>query len=246
MKHEPLEIKNSILKELKLQLISDSKGRKFPHPGIEVQILAPEDAHRNKITAYFGEGKLQSEIHNVLQEPTCAKATPFVEISFIEETDDADFLKKEYLLRYISKAPQSDTEVYLEVLEGFANRKQMRLVHQETYIGRCQKVVNNSGAIERVNDLYFPDAREVKGKIPKTLKEAEKINTSVSRMHAHIKSVGGYYFLFDDDSTRGTSVLPEGRGSSEAVDNLSGKKISNNDIISFGKATVRVRVVKKS
>jgi len=246
MNFEPLEIKNAILKELNLQIITDERGRRFPHPGIEVQLLAPEDGDKNKYLASFGNNVLQNEIHSVLKEPRCLKATPFVELGFIEETEDAGMKKKGFLLRYITKAPDADREVYLEILDGYANRKQMKLIHNETFIGRCQKVANRHGSIERVNDLYFPDAREMKGKIPKALKTAENINISVSREHAHIKFAGGNYYLFDDDSSRGTTILPEGRGQSEAVDKFSGKKLGNNDIISFGKARVRVRVAQKT
>jgi len=246
MNFEPLEIKNAILKELNLEIISDERGRRFPHPGIEIQLFAPEDADKNKYLASFGGNILQNEIHGFLKEPRCLKATPFVEIGFIEETEDAAMKKNGFLLRYIAKTPAADTEVYLEILEGYANRKQMKLVHERTFIGRCQTVVNRHGGIERVNDLYFPDAREMKGKIPKSLKDAETINISVSRTHAHIKSVGGHYFLFDDNSSKGTTILPGGRGISERVDKLSGKKLANNDVITFGKATVKVRVVKKS
>jgi hypothetical protein len=187
----------------------------------------------------------QSRCFCLPAEPRCAKANPFVELSFIEETEETEMQKNGYRLRYISQTPSSDSAFYLEVLEGFANRKQMRLVHTETYIGRCRKVLKSHGGIERINDLYFPDVREFKGKVPKKLKDAENINNSVSRLHAHLKFVGGHYFLFDDESSKGTTILPEGRGNSESVDKFSGKKISHNDIISFGKATVRVREVRK-
>jgi hypothetical protein len=246
MKHEPLEIKNAILKELKLQIITDAKGRRFPHPGLEVQLLAPVDAEQNKYLAHFGENRLQNEIHGFLQEPTCARAVPFVEISFFEQTEDAEMSKKGYLLRYVAKSPAADTKIYLEVLNGVANCKSLCLVHPITFIGRCQNVLNKQGNIDRINDLYFPDVREMEGEIPPKLQKAEKINNSVSRIHAHIKAVSGSYFLFDDDSARGTSILPGGRGASKTVDKNSGIKLENNDIISFGKAVVKVKLFKKS
>jgi len=248
MKFEPLEIKNAILKELNLEIISDAKGRRFPHPGIEVQLLALEESDQNKLLSALGDNILQGEIHRHLTEPRCLKATPLVEIGFVEETEDAQMKKKEFLLRYIAKttAAAADAEVFLEIQEGYANRKQMKLVHDETFIGRCQNVANRRGGVERVNDLYFPDAREVRGKIPKALKAAENINISVSRVHAHIKYAGGSYYLFDDGSSRGTTILPAGRGKSESIDRFSGKKLSNNDLISFGEARVKVRIVKKS
>ncbi len=247
MNFEPLEIKNAIFKEINLQIISDDKGRRFPHPGIEVQLLAPADEQKNKFQmAYVDNYVLQNAIYEHLKEPRCLKTTPFVEISFIEQTDDAEMSKKGFLLRYIAQPPPLETEVYLEILEGYANRKQIRLIHEETYIGRCQKVVNKHGGIERINDLYFPDVREMKGKIPKKIKDFEGINNSVSRLHAHIKLVGGNYYLFDDESSKGTTILHEGRGKSETIDNVSGKKLNHNDIVSFGKASVKVRVVKKS
>lgn len=245
MKHEPLEIKNAILKELNLEIISDERGRRFPHPGIEVQFLAEEEGERNVYLAAFGENRLQNEVHGFLKEPRCLKVSPFVEISFVEFIEDAKILKKGFLIRYIAEPPPDETEVYLEVLSGKANRKQMRLIYPETFIGRCQKV-SNRGVIVRVNDLYFPDARELQGKIPKDLRDAENINNSVSRRHARIKFIGGNYYLFDDKSSKGTSILPEGRGSSETVDNLTGIIIGHNDIISFGKAMIKVRIVKKS
>lgn len=247
MSFEPLEIKNAILKELNLQIIADDKGRRFPHPGIDIQLLAPEDEQRNKFQMAFADNDvLRNAVYEYLKEPRCLRATPFVEISFIEQTDDAEMLKKHFLLRYIAQRPPAEREVYLEVLEGYANRKQMRLINDETYIGRCQKVVNKHGVIERINDLYFPDVREIKGKVLKKIRDFEHINNSVSRLHAHIKLVGGNHYLFDDESSRGTTILPEGRGKSETIDSFSGKKLNHNDIVSFGKAVVRIRVVKKT
>lgn len=246
MNFEPLEIKNAILKELALEIMNTEKGRRFPHPGIEVQLFTPDNSSKNKyqITLADNDG-LKEAIHEFLQEPRCAKVAPFLESAFIEESEDANFKRKGYFLRYIPKPPVPDAEYYLEVSEGFANRARMRLVFDETFIGRCQNVVEKGGGIVRINDLYFPDSREVKGKIPKALRDAENINNSVSRMHAHIKNIGGSYFLFDDESSRGTKILPGGRGTAEQVDKVSGKKLGHNDLISFGKAVVKVRVVKK-
>jgi hypothetical protein len=245
MTFEPFEIKNAILRKLGLQIVAGGEGRKFPHPGIELFLLAPDGEQKNIFEAAFGQNRLQEEVHAYLQMPRCLKATPAVSIEYIEQTDNAEFAKSGFQIGYSAKAVESPVDVYLEITEGYANRKEMRLGAGTTYIGRTQKVLNKHGGIERVNDLYFPDVREMSGRVQKSIRDLQEINSSVSRLHAHIKYAGGHHFLFDDRSSRGTTILPEGRGTSQSVDSVSGKKLAHNDIISFGKAVVRVRVVKR-
>lgn len=248
---EPLEIKQKILSRIDDEIVAVGGGqRRFPHAGIEICFFAADEAAKGKFRVAFVENStLEKAIRDYLQPPRCTEAKPDVEIKFIEEVDE-NFDKNGFQIKFLaekSNQPATDFEAYLEVLEGLTNRKQMRLVNDLTYIGRCETTRRKDGQIVRANDLYFLDARELSGTIPKELKENERINQSVSRIHAHIRfnAGDGNYYIYDDESRKGTSILRGGRGAAENVDRSAGKELKNGDMIFFGKARVKFRLVKK-
>lgn len=248
MSYEPLDIKPKILDQIDGEITLDgNRQRRFPHGGIEIQFYAVDESQRGRYQTAFIEGdSLKAAIYQHLQPPRCLEARPFVDISIVEDIDETD-KKRGFSLRYLQAPPPANVEAFLEVLRGVANRKHTRLIHNEFYIGRCRNVVRKDGSIERINDLYFLDAREMLGKIPKVLKEAESINGSVSRLHAHIKLFrDGNYYIWDDGSAKGSTILHHGRGTAEEIDQKVGRKLENGDVVYFGKACVRFRLLRKS
>jgi hypothetical protein len=248
MNHERLEIKKSILRKVESEINTDSNGRRFPHPCIEIQLFAPNEADENIFKNTFENNILHNEVNSLLSPPRCTvPAKPSIIFSYIQNTEDIELVKNGFVLKFLSKRAEenSDTEMFLEVLEGVANRKRMRIIYDETFIGRCENVEKKGGGIYRKNDLYFPDAREIKGEITDELKAAEKINGSVSRLHARLRKQNNKYILYDDGSTFGTTLLRGNRGTSYEISGKVGKEIEEGDVISFGKAKVKVVVQKK-
>ena len=98
----------------------------------------------------------------------------------------------------------------------------------------------------RKNDLYFLDPREYSGRMSKELKASERINQSVSRMHAHISYNEKHdsYHVHDDGSSKGTTLLRGGRGVAITIDQNIGKALENGDVLCFGKARVRFKLIK--
>lgn len=249
-KIEPLETKQAILGEIDAAIIAVGGGRrKFPYPIVEIRLFVSDDATRGVFRAAFIDNKiLETSIHNHLQPPRCDAAEPVVKIVLIEASDESQ-ASKGFEILFTSEIQRSkDTEAYLEVLEGLANRKQLHLQHQETFIGRCEQAEARGSKIIRKNDLYFLDAREFLGKVSKELKENAMLNQSVSRIHGHIKfnERDGCYYIYDDGSSKGTTLLRGGRGIAENVDRNIGKELKNGDIICFGKTKVKFKLVKKT
>jgi hypothetical protein len=248
-KIEPLETKQAILREIDNSIVAIGGGiRKFPYPIIEIRIIVSDEAMKGIFHAAFVDNKiLETSIHTHLQPPRCEAAEPVVKIVLIADSNETQ-TSNHFEISYISDTLRSkDAEAYLEVLEGLANRKQLHLQYQETFIGRCEQAEARGSKIIRKNDLYFLDAREFAGRVSKELKENEMLNQSVSRIHAHIKfnERDGCYYIYDDGSSKGTTLLRGGRGVAENVDRNIGKELKNGDVICFGKTKVKFKLVKK-
>jgi FHA domain len=246
---EPLELKRAVISEIDdaIVAIGDNK-RVFPYRTIEIRLLIGDEAMRGLFRAAFVDNNLLEEtIHAHLKPPRCEEAEPRVKIIFTDEKDKPQ-LKKPYDITFISDLGPKDAEAYLEVLDGLANRKQIHLKHLETFIGRCEYPAARGEKMVRKNDLFFLDSRDYQGRMSKDLKANEKVNQSVSRTHAHIyyNEQQDSYYIYDDGSSKGTTLLRGGRGVAVNVDRRVGKLLENGDIICFGKAKVKFKVIGKN
>ena len=248
-KIEPLELKQSILREIDNCIIAVGSNRRiFPYSALEVRLLAHDQAAQGLLkSAFIDNNILETAILSHLRPPRCEQAEPRVKIVLTEAVEESQ-ITKGFEIKYISKTTNlKDAEAYLEVLEGIANRKQIHLRYRETFIGRCELPSAKGSKVIRKNDLYFLDPRENSGRMSKELKASEKINQSVSRMHAHISYNEKYdsYHIYDDGSSKGTTLLRGGRGVAINIDRHIGKALENGDVLCFGKARVKFKLVKK-
>jgi pSer/pThr/pTyr-binding forkhead associated (FHA) protein len=74
--------------------------------------------------------------------------------------------------------------------------------------------------------------------------EADDINQSVSRAHAHLRvdAASGEVRLHDDGSTHGTRVMREGRTIEVPASSARGVKVKDGDELVFGQARVKLEV----
>lgn len=86
----------------------------------------------------------------------------------------------------------------------------------------------------RRNDLVFPE-------------QADPINLTVSRAHAHIKfeDKEGVFRLFDDQSAYGTRIFRDGTNIDVYSTNSRGNRLVAGDEIYFGQACVHFEVGEK-
>lgn len=248
-KLEPLEIKRAILSEIDEGIISIGDNRRiFPYTAIEISLNTRDEVSKGIFSvAFINDNSLERVIHNHLKPPRCEQSEPRIKIVLIDLTDEPQSSKK-FEINFISETTKSkEIEAYLEVFEGLANRKQLRLHHSETFIGRCEQAVAKGSKVIRVNDLYFLDSREYVGRMSEDLKTNEQINQSVSRKHARIiyNEQDGRHYVYDDGSSKGTTLLRGGRGVAENVDRHVGKALGNGDILCFGKARVKFKLIRK-
>jgi hypothetical protein len=246
---EPLELKQAILQEIDGGIVAVGDNRRiFPYATVEVRLRAHDEAAKSLLRrALVDNGLLETAIHEHLQPPRCERAEPRVKVVFDAAAGGTD-PARDFELRFDAGGRAGDAEAYLEVLEGLANRRQIHLQHHETFIGRCEFPPAGGSRVARKNDLYFLDPREQQGRVAKELKENEEINQSVSRMHARIiySEKRDSYYVYDDGSRSGTTLLRGGRGVATSVDQHAGKALESGDVLCFGKAKVRFKLVRKS
>lgn len=249
MQHiEPLELKISILEKIDEQIIAIGKGvRRFPFVALEIQLFAFNENVKGAFKVAFIENKmLENEIRDFLK-PRCENPEILLNIVIIEVEDTSQY-PEFFEIIFISEIKKpKETDAFIEVIEGMANCKKLRLKYENTYIGRCEIVEAKGRKVIRKNDLFFLEPREFKGKIHKELIKNETINQSVSRMHGHIRfnKSDGTYFVYDDGSRKGTTLLRGGRGIAQPVDKKIGKELKDGDEICFGKTKVKFRLIEK-
>jgi hypothetical protein len=247
-KIEPLELKQAILRELDAGVVAVGGGKRiFPYAAVEVRLHAGDEAARVLLrAALVDNGLLETAVREHLCPPRCEQAEPRVKVTFTTPAGPPP-PPGGFELIFDSGGPSKGTEAYLEVLEGLANRRQILLQHRETYIGRTEFPPTKRAQVIRKNDLYFLDPREQSGRVSKELKANEGVNKSVSRMHAIIiyDEKDDRYYVYDDGSSKGTTLLRGGRGVAINVDPNVGKALESGDVLCFGKAKVKFKLVRK-
>jgi hypothetical protein len=243
---EPLELREAILREIDDGIVAVGNNRRvFPYSAIEISFFVLDDKSEGRLRAAFVKSNLLEEtIHDHLRPPRCQPAEPHVSIRFTRPANETT-PPKGFAINLVSGfAEPNETGAYLEVLEGVANCKQIRLRFHETFIGRCEHPETKSARVIRRNDLYFLDPREDKVRISRELGANERINQSVSRTHAHIayNENQNTYYVYDDGSRKGTTLLRGGRGITVNVERNVGKALENGDVVCFGKAKVRFKI----
>ncbi len=248
-KIEPLELKQGVIRKVDDGIVAVGGGRRiFPYTALEVRLYAGDEAAKGLLRAALVDGGLlETAIREHLSPPRCEPAAPRVRVTFAAAAGGTPPAEG-FDLIFDPGGHAKEAEAYLEVLEGLANRRQILLQHRETYIGRTEFPPTKTSQVIRKNDLYFLDPREQAGRVSKDLKASERVNQSVSRMHARIvyDEKDDSYYVYDDGSSKGTTLLRGGRGMAASVEPHVGKALESGDVICFGKAKVKFKLVKKA
>lgn len=236
---QPMELKKAILAEVEREIVAVGGGRKiFPYNHVHVRVLAEKPKDQVVLEAAFGEGiDLEAEIRGLLAERGCSVTHLTVDGSLVEERTEG-FGENRFLLELTREdpppserpSPESPRPVIeLTVMQGGSEQTTHVFDQDRIHIGRLREVLDEHGRLRRRNDLAFSDEDEV--------------DRSVSREHARIQWHGGEPRLIDERSAGGTQIFRAGQSIRVSSRDRRGIRLRDDDLLYFGRAAVRFRLL---
>ena len=241
---EPFEIVPAILDEVEDRVEpTGGGGRVFPYNRLVVTVRI-DPTRRAAAEAVFAHGApLGERIRERLQAAGC-EPPPDLEtaLRFDEKPPaegDPDFAI-EYRRRPTSSRraepavlpPAAPPTVQVQVVAGRAERKTLSWSAARIEVGRLKEVEDRARGRVRRNDLAFVED------------EADEINRTVSRAHAHLEYDPGSreLRLYDDGSVHGTRVIRAGRTLDVPRRGRHGVRVQSGDELQFGRARVQIQI----
>jgi hypothetical protein len=205
----------------------------FPFNAIAIELSSEGDEQTDLLRAAFGDTReLAAEIEARLKERGCTEIPAIeVEVSVTEQK----FAEGAFRLRF-SRRERTPPRVRLTVTAGSTagNTKTGEIDFHQALInlGRCGNVVDREGCAVRRNDVAFADVND-------------RINGTVSRLHAHIRfdEARGRFCLVDDFSQRGSAVVRAGKTIAVPGGDERGVVLSTGDELCLGRARVRFEIL---
>jgi hypothetical protein len=206
----------------------------FPFNVIKVVVLAPTREARARCAAVFdGEPTLRDRIEQRLASAGCDAIDVAVQVSYAARAKPgwaaADFHVAFDRLDPVPRPPAAGSRhvLSLTVVHGAATQERYAFTQARVDLGRCADVRDSRQRLVRTNHVAFLD-------------EADAVNRSVSRQHAHIDmSAEGECRVYDDRSARGTGVLRRG-ATIPVPPGTRGVRLLAGDEIVLGSARLRV------
>ncbi|MBI4749439.1 MAG: FHA domain-containing protein [Acidobacteria bacterium] len=242
---QPLEILDDILYEVESYIQPIGNGHKiFPHPVIQVQLAAADDAHWAVLQAAFiQEKRLETSIKQRLQKSGC-DTTQLQVLVARAAPDTAEIGRNGYVIelsatpQVIAKTGRLGPQVppaRLEVMDGTAGVSASDITKSPFFIGRTPEVKDTAGRIIRRNDLAFED-------------DGTHINKTVSREHARIVYVSSedHFRLCDEGSSKRTSIFRNNQTIQVIANDPRGVALHNGDEIYFGRARVKFSILEET
>jgi hypothetical protein len=240
---EPLEIWRGIAREIEDQIHPVKSGRVFPYSQVMVTMCPSSEEKEAVLGAAFVEaGRLEKDIKHLLQE--CGSEVPedlAISVTFVREPQP-EWITPVFNLQCVPRQikqvasqeqakPVRETAI-LRITRGKAAESDYLLYKDVTYIGRGASGATADGG-SWTNDIVFEDSDE------------DPVNGTVSRKHARIvfEPDTCAYVLYDQHSSRGTSVVRSGR-STKVPEGLRGRRLMSGDRILFGKAAVEFVLIR--
>jgi len=244
---EPLKIQKEILEEIESKTEPvGGQQRTFPYTSLDLYLLAASEDERARFEAVFGErGRFEGLVSDRLRRAGCA-SPPRVQVR-VHITGERgghwsdEFFHVEYR-RDVQPgpaggpaekmpAPVHGARVKLVVIQGTAREKEFVINKPRVNIGRMPEIRDSNNRVVRRNELVFPE-------------EADSINHTVSRAHAHIRcdEATGEYRLHDDQSKFGTRIFRDGSNIDVYSTNSRGNRLVAGDEVYFGQACVRFEI----
>lgn len=255
---QPLDLVRQIEREIERNKKIFINDETFVPHRLVVHLFAPTSAKVEEYEALFNTSSFREWVESYIKErgyklldrlrvtiechqepqPEFKNRACWVEFSWPQRgADPADYtvvIDPKDHTRILSAEPgrgEVPVTAKLEVVSGEAYESPVAITRLITNIGRTENVLDNqTRRLLRVNHLAF-----------KRAENAEAVNHTISRRHAHISFAAGQFRLFDDGSQNGTRVqrggstlmVPKATASAEGVLLLDG------DIVVVGRAKVK-------
>lgn len=241
---EPFEVVPAILDDVEDRVEpTGGGGRVFPYNRLAVTVRV-DPSRRAAAEAVFAHGApLVERIRERLAATGCeAPADLDVSLRF-DETPLAEG-EPDFTIDYRRRAtsgrrpepaaapPSRPPTVQVHVVAGRAERKTMTWSAARIEVGRLKEVEDRARGRVRRNDLAFVED------------EADEINRTVSRAHAHLEYDPSTrdLRLYDDGSVHGTRVLRAGRTLDVPRRGRQGVRVQSGDELQFGRARVQIQI----
>lgn len=235
---EPIELAHAIVEAVEHEIQSGGRGtRVFPFNTIDVSVLAPSDQARARLEAVVdGDVPLGHRIGERLRAAGCRETELIVHIDYVKHAKE-NWTDPQFSIafsRLAREAPAAETpedervRLELTVIRGAAERWTYVFAAHRIDLGRGNEVRDSRNGLIRTNQVAFS--------------EADDLNRSVSRQHAHIvyERQAAQFRLYDDGSVHGTRIVRKGRTLAVPWGGRGGR-LQSGDEIELGEARVRVR-----
>lgn len=238
----PLEIGQAVLDEVEQRIEPVGRGRRvFPYAGLQVRVLAAEDA-RVPLEATFAA--FGARVRERLAELRCdAPRGVAVELTCVNEAPASWAAGQMYEVVYVGHAAGEAAVVdaaeetrrvatppalRVTVLKGVAVAPTFEFRETTVSIGRTADPTDDLGRVRR-NRIAFADV-------------VDGVTETVGRAHARLRfdAATGDYRLFDEGSSNGTAVVRDGDVIVVPRRDPRGVRVWSGDEIQVGRAVLRI------
>jgi hypothetical protein len=243
----PLEIVHAVLDRAEHQVQDVGRGRRiFPFNAVRVQVVAAakdKEAKARFDAVVAGPPSLDDRLRDRLRSAGCGDVHVVTDVVYVKQRgDDWDDPRFHVAFDRVARAPVEPLpppaaaapveapRLKLTVVKGSADQRAYAFTGGRIDIGRRTEVVDQKQRLIRTNQIAFTE-------------EGADENRTVSRRHAHIEFVdtGGYYRIYDDRSTHGTSIVRGGR-TIKVPAGTRGARLEAGDEIALGYARLKVAI----
>ena len=237
---QPLEILHALIEDVERQVQPAGRGKwVFPFNRLTAEFLAPTREARARLAGVIGNPEsIRARIEEKLR-PACRLGSLDIVIRY-RTTRGAKWINPEYHLEFDQVAQpaavpasvaSASSSIELTITSGVADRRRFAFSKERIDIGRGPEVLDTRQRLLRRNQIAFTE-------------NAQEINQTVSRRHAHIlyHDASHEYRIYDDNSARGTSIVRH--GSTISVPGGSrGVRLQSGDELVLGQARLRVNII---
>jgi hypothetical protein len=226
---ELLLVHHAILEEIEGKVQVVARGRRiFPFARLAVTLISPDPARRELLQAAFGqEDRLENDIRGSLEGAGCALPRGFsVEVKTAEAGPGAFQIDYHTDPAPVPEPPKPAATARLVVVKGKAQAAEYPLTAPRVNIGRLAELTDTEQRVLRRNDVVFEEG-------------GDEANSTVSRIHAHIRLEAGEYRITDDESEFGTRIFRDGRAIQVPAGSRRGERLRSGDEIFLGRACLR-------
>lgn len=238
---DPLELAPLILEHVESRIHpTGDGGREFPYARVLVRVCV-EAGRGDAARVALGQPPMIERVRERLRRARCTPPPGLVvALQVIEGEKPESWGPLPFQIAYRKRAagkasaPAAEPEapapapVRLVVLAGRAGARGHVFEQERVNLGRMTRVEDRARGTVRRNHVAFAS-------------EADDVQASVSRAHAHLQwdAEARAYRVFDDGSAQGTRVLRDGRELAVPSRGSRGVRLRHGDELELGRARVR-------